>query len=63
MKIFHLFTAINTVILFICTSDIMAQTDVQTAYGNKKDAWFADGYHGGIYGHYPVEWYTRFIVD
>jgi len=28
-----------------------------------KDAWFVDGYHGGIYGHYPVEWYTRFIVD
>lgn len=27
------------------------------------DSWFADGYHGGIYGHYPVRWYTQFIVD
>ena len=25
--------------------------------------YFVDGYHGGIYGHYPVEWKTRFIVD
>lgn len=24
---------------------------------------FVDGYHGGIYGHYPVEWKTRFIAD
>lgn len=24
---------------------------------------FVDGYHGGIYGHYPVEWKTRFITD
>lgn len=22
---------------------------------------FVDGYHGGIYGHYPVEWKTQFI--
>lgn len=26
-------------------------------------AWFVDGYHGGIYGHYPVAWYTRFMSD
>lgn len=25
--------------------------------------YFVDGYHGGIYGHYPVKWKTRFIVD
>ncbi len=24
--------------------------------------YFADGYHGGVYGHYPV-WYTQFMVD
>ena len=24
---------------------------------------FVDGYHGGIYGHYPLEWETRFITD
>ncbi len=25
--------------------------------------YFVDGFHGGIYGHYPVEWKTQFIVD
>lgn len=28
-----------------------------------QQAYFVDGYHGGIYGHYPVEWKTQFIVD
>ena len=27
-----------------------------------QTAFFADGFHGGVYGHYP-EGYTRFIVD
>jgi alpha-mannosidase len=27
-----------------------------------QQAYFADGYHGGIYGHYPI-WKTQFIVD
>lgn len=31
--------------------------------GFAQKAYFADGYHGGVYGHYPVEWYTQFIVD
>ena len=25
-------------------------------------AWFVDGYHGGIYGHYPPT-FTQFMVD
>lgn len=28
-----------------------------------QNVYFIDGYHGGIYGHYPVEWKTRFITD
>lgn len=24
--------------------------------------WFADGYHGGVYGHYPL-WVTQFMAD
>ena len=28
-----------------------------------QQAYFADGYHGGIYGHYPLEWKTQFIID
>lgn len=31
------------------------------AFGQK--AYFVDGYHGGVYGHYPLAWYTQFIVD
>lgn len=32
-------------------------------YVHSQQAYFVDGYHGGIYGHYPVEWKTQFIVD
>ena len=24
---------------------------------------FIDGFHGGVYGHYPLTWYTDFMVD
>lgn len=27
-----------------------------------QQAYFADGYHGGIYGHYPL-WHTAFMID
>ena len=27
-----------------------------------QTAWFADGYHGGVYGHYP-KWQSRFMID
>ncbi|MGQ8338266.1 glycoside hydrolase family 38 C-terminal domain-containing protein [Sunxiuqinia sp. A32] len=27
-----------------------------------QTTWFADGYHGGVYGHYPM-WQARFMVD
>ncbi|WP_205511512.1 glycoside hydrolase family 38 C-terminal domain-containing protein [Longitalea arenae] len=37
--------------LFICTLRSHAQ-----------NAYFIDGYHGGVYGHYP-KGYTQFIVD
>ena len=30
---------------------------------HSQQAYFVDGYHGGIYGHYPVKWKTQFIVD
>jgi len=28
-----------------------------------QQAYFVDGFHGGIYGHYPVEWKTKFMAD
>lgn len=27
-----------------------------------QTAWFVDGYHGGVYGHYP-QWQARFMVE
>ncbi len=33
------------------------------AHIHAQQAYFVDGYHGGIYGHYPVKWKTQFIVD
>ena len=30
--------------------------------GISETAYFADGYHGGVYGHYP-DWNTRFMAD
>ncbi|RVU02602.1 hypothetical protein EOD41_01280 [Mucilaginibacter limnophilus] len=33
-----------------------------TTFAQQKKAWFVDGYHGGIWGHYPV-WNTRFMAD
>jgi alpha-mannosidase len=32
------------------------------AVSGQERAWFVDGYHGGIYGHYPPS-FTQFIVD
>ncbi|MDR0326749.1 MAG: hypothetical protein LBI05_00480, partial [Planctomycetaceae bacterium] len=29
---------------------------------NAQTAYFVDGYHGGIYGHFPL-WNTQFYVD
>jgi alpha-mannosidase len=42
------------VILGLCLSGTVAMA--------RPKAWFVDGYHGGIYGHYPPS-FTQFIVD
>ncbi len=28
-----------------------------------QDNYFIDGFHGGVYGHYPLKTYTQFMVD
>ena len=43
--------SIILLVVFICT------------HAHSQQAYFVDGYHGGIYGHYPVKWKTQFIVD
>ncbi len=43
------------ILLFVITLIVAATTNAQTA-------WFVDGYHGGVYGHYPI-WQARFMVE
>jgi len=30
---------------------------------NRQASYFADGFHGGVYGHYPLDTYTTFMMD
>jgi len=44
---------------------IIALLTILCSCGNllsQQQAYFVDGYHGGIYGHYPM-WVTQFMVD
>lgn len=34
-----------------------------TAVSAAQGRYFVDGYHGGVYGHYPLKWKTKFILD
>ena len=34
-----------------------------TLAAHAQKSYFADGYHGGVYGHYPIDTYTQFITD
>ena len=57
-KVLYAVRYTTCMILLIFTglfSQAQAQSQSQAAY-------FTDGYHGGIYGHYPY-WVTRFIID
>ncbi|MDR2911905.1 MAG: alpha-mannosidase [Alistipes sp.] len=45
--------------IFNAQSQNTASQDAQS----RDKVYFVDGYHGGVYGHYPLEWKTRFIVD
>lgn len=31
--------------------------------GSQNRPYFVDGFHGGVYGHYPMATYTRFLID
>lgn len=31
--------------------------------GTAQKAFFVDGFHGGVYGHYPMKTYTRFLTQ
>lgn len=36
---------------------------VRPACAQDGSSSFVDGFHGGVYGHYPLTWYTDFMVD
>lgn len=46
----------------ICCGMILGGCLSGAAAMAQTKAWFVDGYHGGIYGHYPPS-FTQFIVD
>ena len=46
----------------LCIALLLIFSVASTAFPQRK-VYFVDGYHGGIYGHYPVEWKTQFLVD
>ncbi|MDR1720344.1 MAG: hypothetical protein LBR67_09555 [Dysgonamonadaceae bacterium] len=48
-KIHH--NGVLLLFVFLSAASLHAQT-----------AWFVDGYHGGVYGHYPL-WQARFMVE
>ncbi|MCF2487538.1 glycoside hydrolase family 38 C-terminal domain-containing protein [Dyadobacter sp. CY347] len=54
MKKYYL-TFLNPLMMLIPMVFMAIGTQAQKAY-------FIDGYHGGVYGHYPVG-YTQFVVD
>lgn len=53
----------NKGIRFVNTLTLAIALGLPAVAVSASDIYFVDGYHGGIYGHYPVKWKTRFIVD
>jgi alpha-mannosidase len=50
---------INTVVTVVL---VLFSTCGCNAVHSQGQAYFIDGYHGGVYGHYPM-WVTQFMVD
>lgn len=47
--------------MIVCTALLLLSFVVPASA--QQRVYFVDGYHGGIYGHYPIEWKTRFLCD
>lgn len=45
------------------TKTIIATLMSFSSLGVCAQRFFVDGYHGGVYGHYPMDWYTQFMAD
>lgn len=58
IRIAHLVREFSSLRLALCCAAIsLCGTAVA------QSSYFVDGYHGGVYGHYPLEWKTRFITS
>ena len=50
-------------LMFFCVL-CSAQPNPQSSFlPSQSNNFFVDGFHGGLYGHYPLDTYTQFIVD
>lgn len=56
MTMFFKKTFISAIALFFC---IGASSQQVKCSGN---SWFVDGFHGGVYGHYPLKTYTDYMM-
>lgn len=52
----HYYCMMTRCILLLCFVNLQPHLFGQVNY-------FVDGFHGGVYGHYPLNWYTQYIVD
>lgn len=58
-----LVTKIVDILRYILKCALVVLAGLSTAQKvSAQPSYFADGYHGGIYGHYPL-WVTKFIAD
>ena len=46
--------------LAVCVGILVLSDHVASS---QERPYFVDGFHGGVYGHYPMATYTRFLVD
>ena len=52
----------NQLLITIVYALLPALFLLQGSTVNAQSTWFADGYHGGVYGHYPL-YVTQLMVD
>ncbi len=58
----QLFPARLKSVLALACMTFLALSFSSPAHSQERP-YFVDGYHGGVYGHYPMKTYTQFLVD
>lgn len=49
--------------LFLLALSLACCLSTGNASAQKRKVSFVDGFHGGVYGHYPLDTYTEFMAD